>query len=82
MDGRSRYISSEASDKPAQQVNIIQSNVNTLCHSVLHNDFLNCTLPPMYNKKMAIANYLNSRQTYVQFRDVKSKHRRMKQGLP
>ena len=41
---------------------------------------LDTTLPPTINKWLG--NYLSARQTYVTFRKISSKYRRVKQGVP
>lgn len=53
---------------------------DTVSHSVLLQDLLTSTLPSTV--KRWLASYLRGRQTYVEFRDTKSKHRKMKQGVP
>lgn len=53
---------------------------DTVSHSKLIDKLLQSTIPPYIVRW--ITNYLQGRQTYVDFRGVKSKQRKVKQGVP
>ena len=53
---------------------------DTVNHGILLGHIEQSTLPT--NLKRWIANYLQGRQTYVDFRGTKSKYRKVKQGVP
>lgn len=53
---------------------------DTVSHSILLRDILESTLPS--DIKRWLANYLRGRQTVVEFRGARSKHRKVKQGVP
>lgn len=58
----------------------LSSAFDTVSHSVLLQDILNSSIPS--STKRWISNYLRGRQTYVEFRDTKSKYRKVIQGVP
>ena len=53
---------------------------DTVDHHHLFNDIANSNLSN--NTKRWILAYLRGRRTYVEFRDTKSKRRKVKQGVP
>ncbi|XP_037811763.1 uncharacterized protein LOC119603706 [Lucilia sericata] len=53
---------------------------DTVSHATLFEDILQSTMPN--NTKRWIVNYLSGRQSFVEFRDRRSKPRRVKQGVP
>lgn len=53
---------------------------DTVSIDLLLEDLLETTIS--WNVKRWLYNYLNRRQTYVEFRNVTSSHRKMKQGVP
>ena len=53
---------------------------DTVNHEILLSDISNLQLDPHINK--FLAGYLRGRKTFVEFRDQKSKQRKMRQGVP
>ena len=53
---------------------------DTVSHTILFQDILQSSMPN--NLKRWIVNYLSGRESFVEFRDKRSKPRRVKQGVP
>ncbi|KAI5707813.1 hypothetical protein M8J77_010316 [Diaphorina citri] len=53
---------------------------DTVCHSTLFRDILDSNIPN--NIKRWLVSYLRGRQTVVEYKEVKSQYRKVKQGVP
>ena len=59
---------------------IVMAAFDTVNHSILLRDIQNSTLPN--DLKHGTSNYLGGRQAFVDFREQKSSHRKIKMGVP
>ena len=53
---------------------------DTVCHTTLLRDILESDLPPLHTRWLS--NYMAGRQSYVEFRDARSRLRKNKLGVP